>query len=180
MRTRGPAASEVDETDLRIIACLQASARRSNTEIALELGLSEATIRRHLSRMLDADLLRIVAVADPLKIGYPVVAIIGLQVMPSMLAEVERQLAELPEFRFIGMTSGPWDFVAEAWFPSLADLADFITQDVGAIAGIQRMETEHVLRMVRYTYDWGRPSLDGSGLPASRVSRRTALPGQDA
>lgn len=157
---------QVDDIDRQIIACLQKSARRSNTEIAGELGLSESTVRRRLERLLREDYVRILAVADPLKIGYPVVAIIGLQCAPSAMAEVERALGDLDEFRFIGMTTGAYDFLAEAWFPSLEDLRIFITDRLSNVTGVQRIETTHVLKMVRYLYDWGRVN---SPLPAGRV-----------
>lgn len=147
---------EIDDIDRRIIACLQKSARKSNTLIATELGLSESTVRRRLDRLLTNDFVRILAVADPLKIGYPVVAIIGLQCAPSALAEVERHLGDLDEFRFIGMTTGAYDFIAEAWFKSLDELRIFITERLSGVTGIQRIETTHVLKMVRYLYDWGR------------------------
>ena len=146
----------VDEIDRQIIACLQRSARKSNTVIANELGLSESTVRRRLDRLLKEDFVRILAVADPLKIGYPVVAIIGLQCAPSALADVESALSALAEFRFIGMTTGAYDFIAEAWFRSLEDLRIFITDRLSQVTGVQRIETVHVLKMVRYLYDWGR------------------------
>ncbi len=65
------------------------------------------------------------------------------------------------EFRFIGLTSGQFHFIAEAWFTSLAELQSFITERLSAIKDIKRIETTHVLKMVRYMYDWGvcqRPS----------------------
>ncbi len=148
--------NQIDDIDRSIIACLQRSARRSNTEIAAELGMSESTVRRRLEKLLEGDYVRIVAVADPLKIGYPVVAIIGLQCAPSALADVERALLGLSEFRFIGMTTGAFDFFAEAWFASLEELRIFITDKLSSVAGVQRIETTHVLKMVRYMYDWGR------------------------
>jgi Lrp/AsnC family transcriptional regulator for asnA, asnC and gidA len=154
----------IDDIDRAIIGSLQVSARRSNVDIASDLGLSESTVRRRVEKLIDGDYVRIVAVADPLKIGYPVVAIIGLECPPAALADVEAALLQLDEFRFIGMTSGPYDFVAEAWFSSLNDLQRFITQRLSAVAGISRIETTHVLKMVRYMYDWGRvnaPSLGG-------------------
>jgi Lrp/AsnC family transcriptional regulator, regulator for asnA, asnC and gidA len=151
-----PMTYQVDDIDRMIIACLQKSARKSNTLIAAELGLSESTVRRRLDRLLAGDFVRILAVADPLKIGYPVVAIIGLQCAPSSLAEVESLLADLDEFRFIGMTTGAYDFIAEAWFKSLDELRIFITERLSGVKGVQRIETTHVLKMVRYLYDWGR------------------------
>jgi Lrp/AsnC family transcriptional regulator, regulator for asnA, asnC and gidA len=147
----------VDDTDRRIIACLQESAAQTNTEIAARLGVSESTVRKRRNRLLADDLVKVVAITDPFKIGYPVVAIIGISCSPSDLADVERSLAEIEAFRFIGLTTGAYDFMTEAWFVSFDDLRDFVTQRIAAIPGIQRMEVAHVMKMVRYVYDWGRP-----------------------
>jgi Lrp/AsnC family transcriptional regulator, regulator for asnA, asnC and gidA len=148
--------ADLDDIDRRIISLLQNSSRGTNTEIAAKVGLSESSVRRRISRLLDEDYIKLVAVADPLKIGYPIVAIIGLQCLPSAVDQVELRLADLNEFRFIGMTIGTYDFVAEAWFESLESLRGFVRGRLAAIPGIQRIETVHVLKMVRYLYDWGR------------------------
>lgn len=148
----------MDVLDHRILACLQESARRSNCEVGKDLGVSESTVRKRLARMLDENLIRIVAVADPLKIGYPVVAVIGFRCLPSALTRVETALAGLDEFRFIGMTTGAYDFVAEAWFQSMGELSAFITDRLGGIEDLREIETASVLKMVRYAYDWGRPA----------------------
>jgi len=150
--------SGLDDTDRQLIGLLQESARRSNAELASKLGLSESSVRRRIARLIQDDYIKIVAVADPLKIGYPIVAIIGLQCLPSSVEEVQAQLRDLDEFRFIGMTIGTYDFVAEAWFQSVQDLQAFIRQRLAAIPGIQKIETGHVLKMIRYQYDWGRQS----------------------
>lgn len=157
----------LDEIDRRIIASLQVSARRKNVEIAAELGLAESTVRRRVEKLLAGDFVRVVAVADPLKSGYPVVAIIGLECAPSALSNVEKELLRLDEFRFIGMTSGSYNFIAEAWFTSLAELQTFITERLSSIKEIERIETTHVLKMVRYMYDWGHisaPAGDGTAV----------------
>lgn len=148
----------LDHIDRKIIAALQVSARRTNVELAAELGLTESTVRRRVEKLLSGDFVRVVAVADPLKNGYPVVAIFSIECQPSSLAHVEEALLALDEFRFIGMTSGQYDFVAEAWFASLADLHTFMTGRLSSITGVQRIETTHVLKMVRYMYDWGHTS----------------------
>jgi Lrp/AsnC family transcriptional regulator for asnA, asnC and gidA len=156
-RTVGRRSRAVDETDRRIIAALQESAARSNTDIADMLGVSESTVRKRRNRLLAENLIKVVAITDPFKIGYPVVAIIGIRCSPSDLADVERALAEVEAFRFIGLTTGAYDFMTEAWFASMDELRDFVTQRIAAIPGIQRMEVAHVMKMVRYVYDWGRP-----------------------
>ncbi len=162
--------TRIDETDQQIIACLQESGRQTNTDIAGKLGLSESTVRKRIDRLLSDGTIKIVGVADPLKLGYSVVAIIGIQCLPSRLREVESAVGQLEEFRFIGLTTGAYDFVAEAWFRSVGDLQRFLTEKLAPIEGIQRIETNHVLKMIRYAYDWGQRAgmgADGDGGQAS-------------
>jgi Lrp/AsnC family transcriptional regulator for asnA, asnC and gidA len=145
----------VDDTDRRIIARLQENGRQANTDIAAQLGLSESTVRKRIDRMQAEGTIKVVAVADPLRTGHPVIAIIGLQVAPARLAAVGDALASLREFRFIGMTVGTFDIVTEAWFESLDDLQTFLVERLAPVEGITRMETTTVVKMVRYAYDWG-------------------------
>ena len=151
----------VDALDRRIIACLQVSGRQTNTEIAAQLGSSESTVRKRIDRLLHDDVIRITAVADPLKLDFPIVVIMGIQVTPSHINSVAEQLNKLPEFRFIGLTTGAFDFVTEAWFSSLEELRQFLTGRLSTIEGLTRVETTQVLQMIRYAYDWGQPA-DGS------------------
>lgn len=172
----------VDELDRRIIAHLQESGRLSNTEIAARLGVTESTVRKRIDRLLADEVVRITAVADPLKLGYPIIAIVGVQVAPARINDVARALERFPEFRFIGLTSGVYDFIAEAWFHSVDELRRFLTERLGQIEGITRLETAHVLKMIRYTYDWGKdagadPSdlAVPSGAGGRRASRKEAV-----
>lgn len=148
--------ARVDELDLRIIACLQESGRQSNTQIAAQLKVTESTVRKRIDRLIADEVIRITAVANPLKLDYEVVAILGIQATPARINGVAETLAKLPEFRFIGLTTGVYDFITEAWFRSLGDLHLFLRDKVWCIEGVTRVETAHVLDMVRYTYDWGR------------------------
>jgi Lrp/AsnC family transcriptional regulator, regulator for asnA, asnC and gidA len=160
----------VDELDRRIIACLQASGRQSNTQIASQLGVTESTVRKRIDRLLANEVIRITAVANPLKLNYPIVAILGIHAEPTQINTVAQALNELPEFRFIGITTGVWDFVTEAWFESLIELYTFLSERLWPIKGITRVEASHVIHMVRYAYDWGR-DIDGRTLTPSGLER---------
>ena len=149
------AAVEVDELDRRIIACLQVSGRQTNTQIAGELGVGESTIRKRIDRLLANEVIKITAVANPLKLNYPIVAIFGIQVEPFRINAVAEELNQLSEFRFIGITTGVWDFVTEGWFESLVQLYTFLNERLWRIQGLTRVEASHVIHMVRYAYDWG-------------------------
>lgn len=146
---------KLDELDRKLIALLQENARLTNKEIAGQLGSSEPTIRRRIDRLLEDGVFRIVAVASPFSLGYDVIAILGLQIDRTRQAQIEQTLKALPELRFIGLTLGSFDVMVEAWFRSNDDLLAFMSDKLSRIEGIRRVESWQVLKLAKYSYDWG-------------------------
>ena len=147
--------TRIDNIDRNIISLLQENGRYSFREIARKLGISEASARRRVTNMRKENVLDIVGVANPLKIGYDTIVIFGIMIEVNRLDDISRQLLELPELRFIGYSSGSFDIIAEAWFRSNQEVAEFLTTKLSKIDGIVRIETSHILRMIKYAYDWG-------------------------
>lgn len=137
----------LDELDHEIIRRLQFG-RVSNTDLARQLNTSESTIRKRVDRLLHAEIIRIAAVANPQKL-YPVTAILGIQAVPNKISDVAKALEELTELRFIALTTGVYDFIAEAWFREQDDLRRFLTDRLLRIDGMARVETAHVLQYIR-------------------------------
>src|SRR5437867_4142306 len=148
-------AGSLDHLDRQIIACLEENGRRSNTEIATKLNVVESTIRKRVERLIRNEIIRIAAVANPLRLDFPIVAIFGIHSAPNQVGEVAEAMKAMAEFRFIGLTIGEYDFVAEAWFQTMDDLRQFLTTRLLVVPGVTRVDTSHVLQMIRYTYDWG-------------------------
>lgn len=145
----------LDALDHKIIAVLQENARLSNTEIAGRVASTEPTVRRRVERLLQKQVIKIVAVAPPFQLGYDIVAILGIQIDHSFMDEIEEALKTMPEIRFAGVTLGSYDVVVEAWFHSNAELLAFLHERLSKIVGIQRIESLQVAKMIKYTYDWG-------------------------
>ena len=150
--------TQLDELDHKIVTVLQENARLTNSEIAAQVGSSEPTVRRRVDRLLREQVIKIVAVAPPLQLGYHIVAILGLQIDHRHLTQIEEALSSMSEIRFAGVTLGSYDVVAEAWFHSNEELLAFLHERLSKIAGIQRIESLQVVKMVKYTYDWSAPS----------------------
>jgi len=146
--------AKLDELDLKIVDVLQENARTTNAEVAKLVGSTEPTVRRRIDRLVDNQVIKIVAVATPLQLGYNVVAILGIQIDHSRMDSIEKALAEMPEVRFAGMTLGSYDVVAEVWFHSTDELLSFLHGCLSKIEGIQRVESLQVAKMIKYTYDW--------------------------
>jgi Lrp/AsnC family transcriptional regulator for asnA, asnC and gidA len=145
----------LDALDHKIIVVLQENARLSNAEIAARVDSSEPTVRRRVERLLQKQVIKIVAVAPPFQLGYDIVAILGIQIDHSFMDEIEEALKTMPEVRFAGVTLGSYDVVVEAWFHSNAELLAFLHGQLSKISGIQRIESLQVAKMIKYTYDWG-------------------------
>jgi len=142
----------LNSLDYQIISLLQENGRMSSVEIAQRAGVSEATVRRRTDRLINKDIIRIVAVSDPFKMGFPLVVIIGLKVEPSQLSDTAETLARMNEIRFLGYSSGEYDLVFEAWFGSNEQLLAFISERLSKINGIRHVGVSHILEMVKYTY----------------------------
>ena len=145
----------LDPLDHKIIAVLQENARLTNLEVAAQVGSSEPTVRRRVDRLLENQVIKIVAVAPPFPLGYHVVAILGIQIDHSRLDEIQEALLLMPEIRFAGVTLGSYDVVTEVWFHSNRELLAFLHERLSKIPGIHRIESLQVVKMIKYAYDWG-------------------------
>ncbi len=132
---------EVDELDRRIIELLQRDGRASNAKMARGLGVSEGTVRRRLARLLQEEVIRVVAIAEPDRLGYHTSAFIGLQVDPARVEAVASQLAELAETEHVTITTGAYDIFIWVNLASAEALASFLHVKVGTINGVRHTET---------------------------------------
>jgi Lrp/AsnC family transcriptional regulator for asnA, asnC and gidA len=161
---------DLDELDRRIIARLQENGRQSNAGIARAVGVTEATIRYRIDRLISKGFIRVTAVVDSRKTPYQVDAIIWIRLERKKVAYAGERLAGLPNVVYVAYTSGRYDLLVEALFESDQALFDFLTTKLTASLGVVQSETYHVLRTVKINYDWKLP-VDGTAgpLPARRV-----------
>jgi Lrp/AsnC family transcriptional regulator for asnA, asnC and gidA len=148
----------LDAVDRQIISLLQQDGRTSNVEVARQVGVSEATVRKRLDRLLEEGVMRITAVPNAAKVGFPTVTFVALDVDLAYLDRIADRLGRLPEVRAIYYTTGENDLVVEAWFDSSEQLLHFLTQQIAAIPGIKRAATSHVLRTLKDSSTWVLPS----------------------
>nr|MBC7246084.1 response regulator [Chloroflexota bacterium] len=148
---------EIDELDRRIIAFLQLDGRASNVEIARALGVAEATVRKRIERLLSEGVMRIAAVPSVNRLGLEVETVILLKVDPTRALRIGEQLAEMREVRAVRYTTGEYDLIVEAAFPSNDDLLHFLTNRLISIPGIQSTIISHVLKNIKQSCDWILP-----------------------
>lgn len=145
----------LDQIDLKIIAALREDALQTNVQLAEKIGVSEGTIRNRLRVLIEGDFVKIIVTpGDPKKLGFQVDTYITLDVDMTIITEVARRLAELPQITYIGIVSGSYDLIAHALFHSTEELLQFMTNEIAAIPGIKNTETSHVLKVVKRSYLW--------------------------
>tara|TARA_B100000686_G_scaffold354430_1_gene464629 strand:+ start:713 stop:1123 length:411 start_codon:yes stop_codon:yes gene_type:complete len=120
---------------------LQKDGLSPNAKIANKVGVSEETVRRRVKRMLKDDYLRVVAVPNTEKMGFSSQVLIGLQVIPEKMDVVAERLSNIPEVRWLSVTTGSFDIFAWVILKDSKDLGVFLRQTVFCVEGIQKVET---------------------------------------
>ncbi len=157
-RTRsgnGRSPDDVSELDKRIIEHLQTDGRRPYTQIATDLGVSEAAVRARTNRLIERGILQVVGVTDPLKLGFHQMAMIGIRCESDRLMSVAEALAAMPEVDYVVITAGTYDLLIETVCEDNEGLLRFLAERLRVIEGVRETETFVYLRLVKQTYQWG-------------------------
>jgi Lrp/AsnC family transcriptional regulator for asnA, asnC and gidA len=154
-RSRNGKGYDVSELDKRIIEQLQEDGRRPFTQIAADLGVSEAAVRARTGRLIDKGILQIVGVTDPLKLGFQQWAMIGVKVEAARLIEVAEQIAAFPETDYVVVTAGTYDILVECVAEDNEALLQFLSGRLRKIPGVRETETFVYLRLMKQSYQWG-------------------------
>jgi len=147
----------MDQTDRQIIELLQANGRRSNVEIARQLGISEGTVRKRLDRLIETGALQIVGLPDPALMGYEMRALIFLTCELAQVETAARTLCDMAEVVSVYRTTGEYDLVVEAVFESDRSLIAFLNDRVASIPGVVGSKTGHVAHMFKRHHQWTLP-----------------------
>ncbi len=143
----------LDDVAKQIIEQLQEDGRRAYATIGRAVGLSEAAVRQRVQRLLDAGVMQIVAVTDPLQLGFPRQAMIGLRT-DGDLEQVADRLAELDEVDYVVITAGSFDLLTEVVCRNDDHLLE-ILQRLRGVPGVVSTEAFVYLKLRKQTYSWG-------------------------
>lgn len=144
----------VDDVGKRLIEELQQDGRRSYAALAKTVGLSEAAVRQRVQRMVDSGLMQVVAVTDPLQVGFRRQAMIGLRVEGD-LVKVADELAEIDEVDYVVITAGSFDILLELVCEDDDHLLRVLSARIRALPGVRDTETFVYLKLAKQTYAWG-------------------------
>ena len=140
----------IDDLDRDIIRHLTEDGRLSAAEIAGRIGsVSERTIRNRIAGLLQAKMIVIGAIPDPVALGRDVQVELLIEVEPGKLEEVAIQLGEYDEIGYLAATSGTANLSASLFVADHAALLEFIDQELGKLPGVQRVTSSVVLRLYK-------------------------------
>jgi Lrp/AsnC family transcriptional regulator, regulator for asnA, asnC and gidA len=144
----------LDRVSMAIIEQLQQDGRRPYAAIGKAVGLSEAAVRQRVQRLLEAGVMQIVAVTDPLTVGFPRQAMIGVKVDGDLDA-VADCLAAMIEVDYVVITAGSFDVLAEVACEDDDHLLEVLNKRIRSIPGVRAAETFVYLKLRKQTYTWG-------------------------
>jgi Lrp/AsnC family transcriptional regulator for asnA, asnC and gidA len=150
-RQGGP---HLDSVSLAIIEQLQEDGRRPYAAIGKAVGLSEAAVRQRVQKLLDQGVMQIVAVTDPLTVGFRRQAMVGVNV-DGDLDPVAGALAAMSEVEYVVMTAGSFDILVEVVCEDDDHLLDVINKRIRALPGVRSTESFVYLKLKKQTYMWG-------------------------
>ena len=154
-KNRGVTAdTALDDINKQIIEHLQRDGRMSYATLAKEIGLSEAAVRQRVQRLLDGGLMQIVAVTDPLTLGFARQAMVGLKVNGDLRA-IADEIAAIPEVDYVVICAGGFDLLVELVCTDDEHLLDLLNEKVRSVKGVLACETFMYLKLAKQTYAWG-------------------------
>jgi Lrp/AsnC family transcriptional regulator for asnA, asnC and gidA len=144
----------IDDVDKAIIEQLQQDGRLPYTKLGAAVGLSEAAVRQRVQRLVESGVVQIVAVTDPLTLGFRREAMIGLKIEGD-LRGVADLIASIPEVSYVVVVSGSFDLLMEVVCEDDEHLLALLNDNVRSIPGVRSTETFTYLRLYKQTYAWG-------------------------
>ena len=153
-RGHGRERPALDETSKAIIEQLQQDGRRSYAAIGKVVGLSEAAVRQRVQRLTESGVMQVVAVTDPLQLGFARQAMVGIRCRGE-LEVVAEALGELQEVDYVVITAGSYDLLVEVVAESDDHLLELISLKIRTIPNVESTETFMYLKLQKQTYSWG-------------------------
>ena len=142
----------LDEIDRQIIDALQRDGRVAFAQIAEQLSVSPGMIRLRYNRLVEQGVLKVVAITNPLRMGFKTMAIIGIRADGSKLLQVAEKISGLEEVIYLVISSGRFDLFAEVVCRDHEDLLRFITEKLSTIDGVRESESFIHLKIFKEVY----------------------------
>jgi len=143
-----------DDVSKAIIEQLQEDGRRAYATVGKAVGLSEAAVRQRVQKLVDSGVMQIVAVTDPMQVGFHRQAMVAISATGD-IELITKRLATIPEVVYLVVIAGSFDILAEIVVTDDDHLLELINGQIRTIPGVLRTETFLYLKLTKQTYNWG-------------------------
>jgi DNA-binding Lrp family transcriptional regulator len=140
---------ELGELDFALFEALGMDGRSSYADLAAATGYSESTVRRRVDQLRDVGVLYFDLELDMAAFGFRSSAWLWISAAPARLAATGAALATFPEIAYAVATTGPANLVACAICRDEPAFYQFLTEKIGSLPGVERVETAPVIRTVK-------------------------------
>jgi len=151
-KMRSQSIDTLDETDNLIIQAMQKDGRVAFAQIAQELNVSPGMIRMRYNRLVEMGALKVVAITNPLLMGYTTMAMIGIRTDGERMLEVAEKVSAFDEVIYLIVVSGRFDIMCEVVCRDHADLLQFLTEKLYKVEGVRESESFMHLKIQKEVY----------------------------
>jgi len=144
--------NSLDDVDWKIIEALRLDGRTPLSQIAEQLGVSPGMIRLRYNRLVETGFLKVVAITNPLRMGFDAMAMIGIRVDGNKLMEVAKKIASFDEVVYLVIVSGSYDILVEVLCVDHAHLLEFLSKKLYQVDGVRQSESFMHLKIVKEIY----------------------------
>jgi Lrp/AsnC family transcriptional regulator for asnA, asnC and gidA len=155
MKSIATGAKKLDKIDRRIVSLLQKDGRMPIVTLAKELGTSETTARTRLKRLIEEEIIKVVAVGNPLKLGFEIIGNIKLDINLKHKDAIIEALQRIDALNYVALTTGGNDIDIEFIAGSLGEFKTLIFETISQIDGINSVETSLIVEIIKDTWDYG-------------------------
>lgn len=151
----------MDALDQKLLGELQVSGFQKSEKLAANFDIGGRTIRRRIGAMKSKGIIKVIAVPNPVLLGYKAWAKIGVKVAPSASSQIARQLVEHSSIYFVASSFGKFDFIIAVYFDTLEKLTRFVNTELSLMPGIQSTETWIMISPRKYyNFFWPEPGME--------------------
>jgi len=147
-----PQPYDLDDVDLKIIEALREDGRTAFSQIAEQLGVSPGMIRMRYNRLIEMEYLKVVAISNPLRMGFKTMAMIGVRVDGDKMLTAADEISNFEEVVYLVVTSGRYDILVEVMCRDHKHLLDFLTKRLYTVEGVRQSESFVHLKIVKEVY----------------------------
>ena len=147
--------TKIDRIDQNMIRLLQKDGRMSIVDMAKELGISETTARTRLKRLIRKEIINVVAVSNPIKLGFEIIGNLKLTIDLKKKDQILSSLVKNDKLNYIALTTGGTDLDVEFIARSLDEFKTLIFNEIPNIDGVISLETSLIVEIVKDTWDFG-------------------------